>query len=350
MSMRKIRIGLIGTGRFGRLHLKVLNQLPNAEVSAIADVNEAALRRTAGEFGVNESDCYTNPLDMIARGDLDAVDIVSDEASHGPLAIASLKQGKHVIVEKPLSITYEEAIQIRDAQAASGKQVLVGNVSRFSQPYISMKRAVDSGKLGTIAAIRTKRNFSRAWFQNFGNRTHPVFESGVHEIDLLVWYANSRCVEVSAFERNLSGYAYPDLFSAILKFENGIIASIDSSWMVPNGAPQNLVETLELDGTIDAHIEIMGDAGTAQYQMAHPGLAIWTDRGLQHPETTLWPTGHDGVGGAIRAELEHFIRVIEESRPSEVMPLEDSVHVMEIAEAIVRSGQTGKVIRLDGKR
>ncbi|WP_314000830.1 Gfo/Idh/MocA family oxidoreductase [uncultured Paenibacillus sp.] len=344
--MRKLRLGLIGTGRFGRLHLKVLRQMRGLEIAALADVDETALRKTAAEYGVRDEDCHTDPIDLITRGDVDAVDIVSDEKSHGPLVLAALRHGKHVIVEKPLSVTYGEALEIREAEQTAGKQVMVGNISRFSQPYFTIKRSIEEGLLGTVAAIRTKRNFSRSWFHGFGNRVHPVFESGVHELDLIVWYAGSRCVRVSAFERNMSGYAYPDLFTAMLTFENGVVASLDSSWMVPAGGPQNLVETLELDGTIDAHIEVIGEFGTAQYQLAHPGLSVWTGSGIQHPETTLWPSGLDGVGGAIRAELEHFVRMIAEDRPSPVMPLSDSVHVMEIAEAIVRSAQRGSVVEL----
>lgn len=344
--MDKVRIGLIGTGRFGRLHLNVLQQLHSAEIGAISDVSKGALDQTAADFGLAKDICYTDPLELIAREDLDAIDIVSDEKTHGPLVLAGLQHGKHVIVEKPLSITYAEAEAIRKAAADSGKQVLVGNISRFSQPYFAIKRQIDEGRLGTLAAIRTKRNFSRNWFHGFGNRVHPVFESGVHELDLIVWYAGSRCTKVMSYERNMSGYAYPDLFSATLVFENGIVASLDSSWMVPAGSPQNLVETLELDGTIDAHIEIIGDQGTASYQLAHAGLSVWTDRGVWHPETTLWPTGPEGVGGAIRSELEHFICRIAENRPSEMMPLSDSVHVMKIAKAIVEAGKTGRPIDL----
>lgn len=344
--MKKVRIGLIGTGRFGRLHLNVLQQLPGAEIAAISDVQKDALEKAASDFGLAKDICYTDPFDLIAREELDAVDIVSDEKSHGPLVLAALQHGKHVIVEKPLSVIYAEAEAIRKAAAESGRQVLVGNISRFSQPYFAIKRQIDEGRLGTIAAIRTKRNFSKSWFHGFGNRVHPVFESGVHELDLLVWYAGCRCTKVMSYERNMSGYAFPDLFSATLVFENGIVASLDSSWMVPAGSPQNLVETLELDGTIDAHIEVIGDQGTASYQLAHAGLSVWTDSGALHPETTLWPTGPEGIGGAIRLELEHFIHRIAENRPSEFMPLSDSVEVMKIAEAIVESGQTGRPVEL----
>jgi len=344
--MEKLRIGLIGTGRFGRLHLRVLRQLPHVDVAAIADVYEPALRSTAQDFGIGADDCYLDPVELIKREDLDAVDIVSDEQSHGPLVIAALQCGKHVIVEKPLSVTSEEAHTIHRLQAETNRQVMVGNISRFSQPYYAIKRSIDNGMLGNVAAIRSKRNFSRSWFHSFGNRVHPVYESGVHELDLIVWYAGCRCVRVSAFERNMSGYVHPDLFSAVLVFENGLVASLDSSWMVPSRSPQNLVETLELDGTIDAEIEVIGDKGTAKFGLAHPGFSIWTDDGIQHPETTLWPTGPDGIGGAILNELTHFINQIVKEQSSPVMPLSDSVHVMEIAEAIVEAARRGESVQL----
>lgn len=345
---KAVRIGLIGTGRFGRLHLKVLRQLAGAEVVALADVNGEALAAAAAEFGFPDSALHADPLELIARGDLDAVDIVSDEPSHGPLTLAALDSGKHVIVEKPLAVSLPEARAILAKAEAAGKQALVGHISRFSQPYYTIKRRLTAGGLGRIAAIRTKRNFSRDWFDSFGKRVHPVYESGVHELDLLLWYTGARCRTVAAFERNMSGYEHPDLFSALLQFENGVVATLDSSWLVPPGAPRNLTETLELDGTIDAHIELIGEFGTAQYRLNHDGLSVWdVERSLQ-PEVTLWPTGPDGaVGGAIEAELGHFVRMIAANRPSPIMPLSDAVHVMEMADAIVESARTGHMVRLD---
>lgn len=348
MTEPDLRIGLIGVGRFGRLHLRVLGQIPGVRTCALADVNPEALKQAAEMFGIAPERCHLDPLRLIADPALDAVDIVSDESTHGPLVLEALRRGKHVIVEKPLCVSKREAEEICEASEKSGKQVLVGNISRFSQPYRMIKRSIEDGRLGALKAIRSKRNFSRSWFRDFGNRIHPVYESGVHEIDLIVWYAGSRCREVAAFERKAEGYRYPDSFSAILSFENGLIASIDSSWSVPAGAPRNLVETLELDGTIDAQIEVIGEAGTANYQLAHSGFGIWTGNGIQHPDITLWPAEEDRIGGAIASELEHFVRAIREERPSDRMPLADSVHAMEIADAIVRSAAGKRIIRLDG--
>ena len=335
LSMKKWRVGLVGVGRFGRLHLAVLKQLGNSSVEAIADVDGELLRRVSEEHGIERT--YLDACEMIEAEDLDAVDIVSDESTHGSLAIRSLRSGRHVFVEKPLATSFREAQEVGRLKRSSGLQVMVGNISRFSGPYVALKRALASGKLGRLGMIRTKRHFSRAWFEHFGKRVHPVYESGIHDLDLILWYAASRCATVYAVERNMSGYTYPDLFSATLTFEDGMVATLASAWMVPPAAPRNLVETLDLGGTIDADIELVGDKGMASFKLAHPGLSVWTELDVQHPELTLWPTEHDRIGGAIRAELEHFLLQVERAEESPVAPLADSVEALRLAEAIVRS-------------
>ncbi len=346
--MKTLRVGVIGVGRFGRLHLNVLRQLPGCEVAAIADIDHKVLAEVSEKFGIPRT--YAVASEMIDADDLDAIDIVSDEASHGGYVLACLGAGKHVFVEKPLATSYEEARRIHDAAKHSERIVVVGNISRFSQPYVSLKRALLSGRLGTLGIIRTKRDFSKFWFEYFGKRVHTVYESGIHDVDLILWYAEGPCVRVHAVERRMSGYAYPDLFHATLTFQSGLIATMTSAWLVPKGGPQNLVETLELDGTIDADIELVGDKGTARFRMAHSGLSVWTDEGVQHPELTLWPTEHGGVGGAIRAELQHFVAQAVRAEPSLIAPLTDSVYALKIADAIVESAREDRVIELGGDR
>lgn len=340
--MSQLRVGVIGVGRFGRLHIRVFNQIKECVVAAIADVDESLLEQVKSDFNIKKG--YKESLDLIYDPEIDVISIVSNEDTHGPLAIAAIKQGKHVFIEKPIATKYSEAVEIDKLAKKHNVLVMVGNISRFSQPYASIKRAIERKALGNIGMIRAKRNFSKDWFDHFGKRVHPVYESGIHDLDLILWYANQTCVSVAAVERNMSGYEYPDLFSAILTFENGLVASLDSAWLYPNGGPQNLVETLELDGTIDADIEVCGDKGTANYKLAHSGYSLWTEAGVQHPELTLWTTEHDGIGGAIRAELTHFISQAQKGEKSPVAPLHDSVEALKIADAIVRSAKEKRMI------
>lgn len=343
---QSVKIGVIGLGRFGRLHLQVFSQIDGAEIAAVCDLDQGLTKRIAeGYPGSRE---YASPEDLIRDDELDVVDIVTDEGTHGSLVILALQHGKHVFVEKPLALTSEEGHKIAQLQASTGKHVMVGNISRFALPYILMKRSQNRGQLGELVHMRAKRQFSRSWFENFGKRVHPVYESGIHDLDLFLWYASARCTSVYAVERNISGYMYPDTFSAILTFENGLHASLESSWTVPVNGPHNLTDTLELDGTIDAEIELVGGRSTAKFSSLQSGLSIWTDERCYAPDYMLWPTEHEQVGGAIRAELAHFVECIRLNRASDIVPLADSVHALEIAAAIVMSGKTGEPVRLGG--
>lgn len=346
--MKKCRVGVVGVGRFGRLHLAVLKQFPECSVDAIADIDSKLVKQVSKKNGIKAA--YTNALELLKSPDLDAVDIVTDEATHARFIMEALKHGKHVFVEKPLATSSRDAEEIRKLSGKTGLHVMVGNISRFSQPYVVLKRRVASGALGRLGIIRAKRDFSRSWFQYFGKRIHTVYESGIHDIDLVLWFARGRCVSVYAAERRMSGCKYPDLFTATLTFEDGLVATVTSAWLVADNGPQNLVETLELDGTIDADIEILGEKGGAKFRLAHDGLSVWTAKGVQHPDISLWPTEHDAIGGAIRAELQHFIGLVGRKAPSKVAPLSDSVYALKIADAIVRSAKEGKAIRLEGGR
>lgn len=347
MKRKELRIGIAGVGRFGRLHLDVFQQLPGCSIRAIADTDAGTLKRVARKGKIENA--YLDAMEMIRNPDLDAIDIVTDEATHARLIIAALNNGKSVFVEKPLATSSADALKIEKLAEKTGLMVMVGNISRFSQPYISLKRRVAAGELGRVGIIRAKRDFSRFWFKFFGKRIHTVYESGIHDIDLILWLAKGKCVSVFAAENRISGNRHPDIFSAILKFDDGLIATIGSAWMLPAAAPQNLVETLELDGTIDADLEVVGTKGCARVKLLDSGLSVWTDRKRLQPEMTLWTTEHDCTGGAIRAELQHFVKQALVGRKSAVAPLQDSVEALRIADAIVKSARQNCVVKLTGE-
>jgi len=343
--MDRLKIGVIGTGRFGDLHIKVFKQIKNCNVLAVADIDKEKVQKIAREHNIYKT--YTSPDSLISDKEIDTVSIVSDEDTHGELAIKAIKNNKNVFIEKPIATSYEEAKEIERLSYLHDVIVMVGNISRFSTPYYSIKRSINNNELGDIATIIAKRNFSKSWFENFGKRVHPVYESGIHDIDLLIWYINSPCIEVYAVDKNESGYKYPDSFLSILKFKNGTIATISSAWLYPEKGPRNLIDTLNLDGTIDAQIEVVGNKGTASYSLNHPGYSIWSEDGVKQPEMTLWTTEIEGIGGAIRNELEHFVSQVIRQEESTVAPVKHSVEALKIANAIVLSVQRGENIYLE---
>lgn len=338
------RIGLVGAGRFANLHLHAYQSLP-AQIVAVCDPDRNQRKIAQEKFNIPED--YSSLDEMLDRESIDLVDIVSDEASHSNLVLQALDAGKHVFVEKPLSMSEDTAQQIGKRASDRNLQVIAGHINRFGAGYQHLRTVLDRGDLGDLSNMRFRRDFSRSWFPDFGQRVHPVWESGIHDIDLAIWYANAPCQEVYAVEKYVSGLDYPDSFVAILTFANGIVATLDSAWLVPHAAPQTLGGALELSGAIDGAMELLGDHGAATYRSSHDGLSVHTDNTTTHPELTLWPTVDGKVSGAIVEELRYAIEVACGSRPNEVIPLNQAIESVRIAAAIQKAARDSTTISME---
>lgn len=350
--MREVRVGVVGLGRFGRLHARVLSELPGCRVSALCEVDEATLGRCGEEYGVEA--LYTDLESMLLSEDLDAVDIVTDETAHGAQALLCLEHGKAVFVEKPLATEAGEAEAVVEASRASGLPVVVGNISRFDARYAGLRREIEAGKFGRVALVQAKRSFSHAWFAGFGSRVHPVFESMIHDLDLALWYLPSGVRKVYAQSTSAGGASgVPDTLVAVLTAEDGALAVLQSTWLVPGGAPVNLVGPpagpLDLWGTIDAQLEVVGASQVGKVHLAAEGLSLWDDSGIRVPDTGLWPEVHGRVSGALREELAHFVDCVREGKHSPLAPAESGAMAVRLAEAIIRSSRTGEVVVLTGE-
>ena len=343
MDADRLRVALAGAGRFGALHLRALADLA-VEVVALCDPDLDRAAEVAARHGVQRR--YPSLDELLGAERVDLVDVVSDESSHAELVALALQAGAHVLVEKPLAMSSADAERLAAVATASGRAVVTGQISRFGAAYAHARGVLDGGELGRVVALRLRRDFSRDWFTSFGDRVHPVWESGIHDIDLAVWYAGAACTRVRAVAQDLSGHRHPDTFSAVLEFGNGVVATIESAWLVPRGAPQTLKGALELDGTIDASAELLCERGTVKLRLVNDGLAIWTDEGVVQPETALWPTVHGRVGGALRDELAYAVDVARGTRAHDVIPLEQAVEGVRIAEAVERAARTGETVEL----
>lgn len=338
------RVALVGAGRFGTLHLHAYQSLP-AEIVAVCDPDRERL--TVAQESFNVPAVYSTFQELLEHEPVDLVDIVSEETSHADLTLQAIAAGRGVFVEKPLSISVDDAEQIGAVASERDIPVVVGHVSRFGAGYQHLRNVLDHNHLGRVQNLRFRRDFSRSWFADFGKRAHPVWESGIHDIDLAIWYAGARCSQVYAVEQYTSGLNYPDTFVAVLTFTNGVVATIESAWLVPEAAPQTLGGALELDGTIEATAELLGDRGTATYRLAHDGLSVRTDTSTAHPELTLWPTVLGRVSGALVDELRYAIEVIEGDRANDVLPLGQTIESVRIAAAVQQSAQQGAPVSLE---
>ena len=343
-TSEQVRVGLAGLGRFGKLHAAVLGEMAGVELVAICDPQPdevaAMLARHEGARGFADFEV------MLERTVLDAVFIVTPEPLHAEQALAALSRGIATFVEKPLAMSSTEGERVAAAAAEAGVPLQVGLVLRFDIQHALLKSEIARGELGSIVSLRAKRNASKSWFPDYGDRAHSVYETTIHDIDLLLWYAGSPIIRVQAIERHLSGLRYPDGCWALVEFASGAIGILETSWLVPAGAPANVV-TPDWRGTIDAEIEVIGEAGTGRIRLLDAPLSLWSAGFTAAPETGLWPEVSGSIGGALREEDAHFIDRVRRGGPESIASVADAVMGLRVAEAIVASAASGTAVELN---
>jgi predicted dehydrogenase len=340
---RPINVGLVGLGRFGKLHAAVLSQLPQARIAAICDPIEVEVASAGDQYGVAAR--YTDYDELLDGADVDCVFLVTPEQLHYEMALKAIERRLPIFLEKPLATTSADGQRLVEAAARAGVPIQVGFVLRFETQHAFLKQEIAKGRFGTIVAMRVKRNCPKSWFEIYGDRAHSVHETVIHDIDLLLWFLGERCEKVYAVQRHLTGRRFPDATIALLQFAGGAVATVETSWFLPEGAPANVLTDTWM-GTIDAELEIVGTAQTARLRILESGLEIWTAGVARHPEPGLWPEVHGNIAGALREEDAHFVDNVLTGTPSTVASVADAVEGLRIAEAIIASAEQDREIDL----
>lgn len=338
-----IRVGIAGLGRFGKLHARILHRMSGVTIAAVCDPVETEREAAKAQFGI--ANAYAELADMLESEALDCVFLITPEQLHGEQLRLTLAKGLPTFVEKPLATTSAEGEALVGVAREAGVHVQVGFVLRFETQHAMLKDQIGSGRFGDIVTLRLKRNCSRSWFQIYGDRAHSVHETIIHDIDLAVWLTGSRATKVYAVSRNISGLTYPDATMAIVQFENGTMCTMETSWLIPDRAPANVL-TDTWHGTIDAELEAIGTRQSARVRLLESTLNVWSDEITNHPEAGLWPEVYGEVAGALRAEDEHFIDCVRNGTTSPIASVEQAVEGLRIAEAIMLSAAEGREITL----
>lgn len=341
------RVVVAGVGRFGALHVRVWRQL-GADVVGLCDVDELRLAEVARQVDV----AATAPdlRGLLDRVDADVVVIASDESTHADLAVTALEAGCHAFVEKPLAMSGADAWRVAAAAETAAREVVAGQISRFAAPYARMLQTLGAGRVGRLCSLRLRRDFSREWFLSFGDRVHPVWESCIHDIDLAVSFAGRPVRRVTAVSARAAEGEEPSVISALLEFHGGIIATVESAWLVPGSAPRTLAGALALDGSIVAEAEVLGADGILRQRLVADGLVEWTSDGAFVPDLSLWPEEDGAVGGALRQEVAYAIGVFVGRRAPDRVPLQEVCWGVEAAEAVVASLTAGAPVDLPRSR
>lgn len=234
--MSLIRVAGIGVGGIFRAHAQGYAALSDLfSLVAVCDVNEAAAKRVADEHGVKK--VYTSVDDLLEDGDFDAVDICLPHDLHAQVAIAAAEAGKHVLVEKPMALSLEEADAMIAAAGKNDVKLMCAFCERYDPQYVKIKELVESGAIGQVICARADHNQNVRIPEGHWIRQKArlgggaVFSAGCHRIDLLHWIVGE-VAAVSCF-----GIFWPERMegevagTVNLQYVNGAIGTMMINWM-----------------------------------------------------------------------------------------------------------------------
>ena len=320
-----LRVGVVGVGVMGGNHARVLADMPGIALAGVADPDVKQREFVCQALGC---DGYGDVEGLLAAG-VDAVTIAAPTHLHRELALASIRRGVHVLVEKPIASSVEEGNAIIGAARQAGVTLMVGHVERFNPAVAAIKDAIRDEDILSIAITRVGPFPPR--MSNVG----VVIDLAVHDIDLIRWFTESEIIEV---QPQLSSALAEREDIALLQFRtaSGVLAHINTNWVTPFKARNVTIAT--------SNKYIMGDLLTRQVTECF---------GFQ-PDGS-YSMRHLSVGHAepLRAELQAFVAAIRQGKEPAVTgdegvaSLEIAIHCLE-SRAMPGLARRGGARRLTG--
>ncbi len=357
---KKIKVGIIGTGWIAEAHIIEYLRMDDVEIVAAADLIPGKAEALMEKCGVEGVRFYPNDRAMIDAEDLDAVSICTYNCQHAPCAIYALEHGVNVMLEKPFTVTLDEAIAVMKAEKASGKILTIGFQPRMSANMQKIKQIVESGELGDIYYLQAgggRRGgiptpFGTSFIEKDTAGIGAVGDIGSYSLDMLLGAVGyPKPLTVSGYKSDFFGkdpatypghpeyaekFAVDDFAAAFVRLEGGIILDFRISW--------------------DMNMDTAGDA-----------LILGTKGGLRIPSTECWngsfdkpltvyknvagskvsyevPLIDDG-GDLFYKKLRSFVNAVQTGGEATV-PSSEIVYNQAIIDGIVKSAELGREVEI----
>lgn len=358
--MKKLKIGIVGCGGIAnQKHLPAIKKNGNYEIVAFCDIITERADKAKNEYGTENSKVFTDYNELV-KEDLDAVYVLTPNKSHSVVSIAAMKAGKHVMCEKPMAKSYEEAKKMLETAKETGKLLTIGYQNRYRTDSTYLKRACDNGDLGDIyyaKAHAIRRRAVPTWgvFLNEDEQGGgPLIDIGTHALDMTLWMMNNyepESVTGSVYHKlggqkdqgNVFGdwdpaeFTVEDSAFGFIKMKNGATIHLEAAWAL---------NSLEVD---EAKTSLCGTKAGADMK---DGLRI--NRIQYNKQCVEKPDLGEGrvaffSGNAEEApdiEQKIFYNAITKGEEPIVKP-EQAIVVTRILEAIYESAKTGKTVYFD---
>jgi len=300
-----MRVGVIGTGNFGKQHVRVYSEL-GAELVGVADTDLEKARKIAAQYATK---VYSDYKELLTQ-DLDAVSIAVPTIEHKQVALAAIQKGVNLLIEKPIADSIESAQEIITAAEACRVKLMVGHLERFNPAVRKLKQVIDDGILGKLVFISARR------VGPFVPRISDVgiiVDVATHDIDIIRYFIGSECTSVFARStryKNVKGDA-----AIILMGFGDVSASIEVNWYTPHR-----IRTLAVTGT----------EGIAYLDYIKQELEIYSAERNMTPKIDK--------DEPLKLELEHFLDCIITDRE----PLTNGFEALKALEIAIKAEQIAR--------
>ena len=360
---RKLKVGIIGTGWIAESHAESYNNMPDVEVVALADLIPGKAEKFAKRYGFESARLYPDHKSMLENEQLDAVSVCTYNRTHAVCTIDALKAGVNVLLEKPMCVTTEEAVEIMRAEKESGKLLSIGFQPRMDENMKMIKRIVDSGALGEIYYIQTgggrRRGIPNSTFiEKSTGGIGALGDIGCYSLDMVLnAIGYPKPLTVTGYTSNFFGtnpmYQHPDkdhtaeenaarfnvddFAAAFIRLEGGIILDFRISWAMHLDTPGDTVilgkkaalripSTDCWNGTVGGPMKLYTDVAGEQTVTEIPILKT--------------------KGGLFDAKIRSFLDAIIEGTPAPV-PTSQILYNQAIIDGICKSAEVGHEIKIE---
>ena len=236
--MKKVKIGILGCNYMGKMHADCYRSIEGVEVAAVADLNEQTATALASEHGAK---VFTDAKELINSCELDAVDICLPTFLHTEYALLAMDKVPYVFIEKPVALNAEQCAQLMEKQKLTGTNVQIGQVIRFWDEYVYLKKLVDEKTYGKVVNATFKRispspTWSRGnWMNNSKLSGGAIVDLHIHDIDYMFYLfgapKTSNCIKNTLGEHN-------SYITTICNYEDFCV-SVEGTWFLPPSYPFN---------------------------------------------------------------------------------------------------------------
>ena len=307
-----MRVGVIGAGTMGQHHIRIYSEMKDVELVGICDVDKNRVETLAKTYNTIP---FFDHKELLKQ-DLDAISVVVPTTLHARVALDTIESGTHLLVEKPIADTLENADTIINAAHDAKVKLMVGHIERFNPAVLKLKEIIDSGMLGKIVSVSSRR------VGPFNPRIRDVgiiMDLGVHDIDVISYLYGRKIDEVYAIAGS-NIHSFEDHASILLKCDTNLSGMVETNWLTPHKI---------------RNLTAIGLKGVAY---------------LDYIKQTVELHDEDWIRAAkvesrepLKNELEHFINAVGNGGKI-ISNGETSRHALQVAMAAIESYKQGKVI------